>query len=172
MAETPRPSPEQQIIICGLSNFLADRRPTIVSQWMKQVLRDKDVPAADDLTLTQLQDHIPQILDDLNQTLNDAFILEIKARAAWRAATHGQIRWQQEYDIAQLIREIGDLRITLIHHLAEYHEERVANFNGEAGLFAMIVVHSFFDSLIRISVEQFIAASRMIQRPKKQDPQG
>jgi hypothetical protein len=166
MAEAPQPSPEQQIIGCALSNFLADRRPRVLSQWMNQVLRDTKVPAADELTLTQLQDHIPQILDDLNHTLNDAFNLEIKARAAWRAATHGQIRWQQEYDISQLIREIGDLRTVLIHHLAEYHEERVPNFNGEAGLFAMIVVHSFFDRLIRISVEQFVASSKTIQRPR------
>ena len=166
MQETPHPSPEQKIIGCALSNFLADRRPKILSQWMTQVLRDQGVPAADNLTPTQLQDHIPQILDDLNNTLNDAFNVEIKARAAWRAATHGQIRWQQEYDISQLIREIGDLRTILIYNLAEYHEERVPKFNGEAGLFAMIVVHSFFDRLIRISVEQFVASSRVIQRPK------
>lgn len=164
MPETPQPSPEQKIIGCALSNFLADRRQKIVSQWMTYVLRDQGVPAADELTLAQLQDHIPQILDDLNHTLNDAFSLEIKTRAAWRASTHGQIRWQQKYDISQLIREIGDLRTVLIYHLAEYHEERVPNFNGEAGLFAMIVVHSFFDRIIRISVDQFIAASRIIQR--------
>jgi RsbT co-antagonist protein rsbRD N-terminal domain len=166
MTETPVPSPEQQIIGCALANFLADRRPQIVSRWMSQVLRDQKVPAADGLTLAQLEDHIPQILDDLNHTLNDAFNLEIKERAAWRAASHGHIRWQQDYDIAQLIREIGDLRMVLIYHLAQYHEERVPNFNGEAGLFAMIVVHSFFDRLIRISVEQFIAAEQIIQKSK------
>jgi hypothetical protein len=166
MPETPIPSPEQKIVGCALSNFLADRRQKIMSQWMERVLRDQRVPAADQLTLKQLQDHIPQILDDLNSTLNDAFNLEIKTRAAWRAASHGQIRWQQDYDISQLIREISDLRAVLIYHLVDFHEERITNFNGEAGLFAMIVVHSFFDRLIRISVEEFAAYSRIIQKPK------
>ena len=166
MSETPIPSPQQKIVSCGLSNFLADRRQRIISEWMNFVLRDVKVPAADDLTYKQLQDHMPQILDELNNTLNDAFDLEVKERLAWRAKFHSQIRWQQDYDISQLIREIGDLRTVLIRHLSDYHEDRVPNFNGEAGLFAMIVVHSFFDRLIRISVEEFLAFSRAIQKPK------
>jgi hypothetical protein len=167
MAELSPPTPEQKIVVCALSNFLADRRPQIISQWMAQVLRDREVPAADDLTLTQLKDHIPQILEDLNHTLNDAFDLEIKTRATWRAAAHGQVRWEQDYDIAQLISEIGDLRCILISHLSEYHEERDHKLNGEAGVFAMIVVHSFLDFLIRISVDQFIAFSQIVQKPKQ-----
>jgi hypothetical protein len=161
---TPTPSPEQQIIGCSLSNFLSDRRQKIVAEWMAAVIHDRAVPAADDLTLVQLKDHIPQILDDLNRTLADAFNQEIKERAAWRAATHGHIRWEQRYDIAQLIREIADLRSILIHHLAEFHDLRIPSFTGRLGVFAMVVVHSFFDRIIRISVEQFIATSRTIER--------
>src|SRR5262245_23311537 len=106
----PNPSPEQEIIGCSLSNFLSDRRQNIVNECMAAVRHDPALPAADDLTLTQLNDHIPQILDDLNRTLCDAFNQEIKERAAWRAASHGHIRWEQRYDISQLIREIADLR--------------------------------------------------------------
>jgi hypothetical protein len=159
----PQPSPEQEIIGCSLSNFLSDRRQNIVTEWMAAVRQDPAVSAADDLTLTQLNDHIPQILDDLNRTLCDAFNQEIKERAAWRAATHGHIRWEQRYDISQLIREIADLRTIVIYHLAEFHDDRVPNFLGRLGVFAMVVVHSFFDRLIRISVEQFIATSRTVR---------
>ena len=162
---TPEPSPEQLIVGCSLSDFLADRRQRIVAEWMASVRSDWDVPAADELTLAQLKDHIPQILDDLSRTLEDAFSQEIKDRAAWRAATHGHGRWEQCYDIAQLIREIGDLRTVLLYHMAEFHDERIPAFQGELGLFAMVVLHSFFDRLIRISVEQFLATGRTIQRP-------
>ena len=161
---TPNPSPEQQIVGCSLSNFLADRRQQIVSQWMASVLRDPAVPAADELTMVQLKDHIPQLLDDLVRTLEDAHSQEVKDRAGWRAATHGHIRWEEHYDISQLILEIADLRTVLIHHLAEFHDTRVPNFNGEPGQFAIIVLHSYFDRLIRISVEQFIATGKTTQR--------
>jgi RsbT co-antagonist protein rsbRD N-terminal domain len=157
---TPNPSPEQQIVGCSLSNFLADRRGQILSEWMRSVRSDSGVPAADELTVTQLKDHIPQILDELSRTLEDAFNQEIKQRAAWHAATHAQIRWQQSYDISQLIREISDLRAVLIYQLAEFHDERIPNFGGQLGLFAMVVLHSFFDRLIRIAVEQFSSTEK------------
>lgn len=157
---TPSPSPEQQIVGCSLSNYLADRRNQIVAEWMKAVLCDPSVPAADELTLSQLRDHVPQILDELNSTLEDAFNLEVRQRAEWRASTHGLARWEQSYNLAQLIREIGDLRTVLIHHLAEFHDERMAHFPGRIGVFANVVLHSYFDRLICGSVEQFLAASK------------
>jgi hypothetical protein len=123
------------------------------------------VPAADELTVAQLKDHIPQLLDDLSRTLEDAFNQEVKERTRWRAATHGHIRWEARYDISQLILEISDLRTVLIHHLAEFQDTRIPNFNGELGEFAMVVLHSFCDRLIQISVEQFIATSKTTQPP-------
>ena len=161
---TLTPSPEQRIVGCSLSNFLSDRRDQIVSQWMKRVLSDKALPVADELTLMQLKDHVPQILDDLSRTLDDALNQEIKAHAAWRAAIHGSIRWKQNYDVAQLIREISDLRTVLIYHLAEFHDERSPTVNGERGVFAMVVLHTFFDRLIRISVERMVTASKVNER--------
>ena len=144
---------------------MADRRQQIISEWITSVLSDPAVPAAGELTVTQLKDHIPQLLDDLTRTLEDALSQEVKDRAKWRAASHGQIRWKERYDISQLIREISGLRTVLIYHLAEFHDTRNPNFNGESGLFAMIVLHSFLDRLIRISVEQFIATSNTTERP-------
>lgn len=161
---TPQPSHEQQLIGCSVSNYLSDRRQQIVAEWMAAVRFDAAVPAADDLTLIQLKDHIPQILDDLNQSLSDAFNQDIKERAAWRAASHAQLRWEQRYDISQLIREIADLRRILIYHLAEFHDERFPVFNGQHGVFAMVVMHSFMDRIIRIAIEQFIATDRTIKR--------
>ena len=165
MTSLPSPSPEQQIVGCNLSNFLADRRQRILSEWITSVRCDKSVPAADALTASQIKDHVPQILDDLNQTLCDAFNSQIKERAAWNASNHGNLRWQQNYDISQVIHEFASLRTILVYHLAEFSESRAADFNGKTGLFAMVVLHSYFDRLIRYSVEQFVATSSVIKRP-------
>jgi hypothetical protein len=166
MISIPEPSPEQQIVGCSLSNFLADRRQQILSEWMVGIQEHEKLPATDHLTPHQLRDHIPNILDDLNRTLTDAFNHEIKEQSARFAAYHGHIRWEQHYDIAQLIREIGALRTVLIHYLAEFQEQRAPESAGKPGLFAMVVLHSFFDRIIRLSVEQFLATAKMIQRPQ------
>ena len=165
MMTPPSPSPEQQIIGCSLSNFLADRRQRILTEWVSSVRCDNAVPAANDLTLNQLKDHLPQILDELNQTLCDAFNPQIKERAAWSAANHGYLRWQQHYNISQLIREFATLRTVLIYHVAEFHDAQTPNFNGKSGLFAMVVLHTYFDRLIRYSVDQFVGTSTVIKRP-------
>jgi hypothetical protein len=162
---TPEPSPEQQIIGCSLSNFLADRRDQIISEWIIGIRSDNAVPAADTLTLGQVKDHVPQILDELNQTLCDAFNPQIKERAAWSAANHGYLRWQQHYDISQVVHEFASLRTVLICHLAEFQDERAPHFNGKLGRFATVVLHSFFDRLIRYSVDQFVATSTVMKRP-------
>jgi hypothetical protein len=166
--KTPEPSPEQQIIGCNLSNFLADRRQQIISDWVASIRENDALPAADALSASQLKDHVPQILDELNETLYHAFDPQLKKRAAWSAASHGYMRWQQHYDISQLIREIASLRTVLIYRLAEFQEESTANFNGQLGLFSMVVLHAFFDRLIRFSVDQFVATSSVLKLPKNE----
>ncbi|HTH50175.1 MAG TPA: RsbRD N-terminal domain-containing protein [Candidatus Limnocylindria bacterium] len=166
MIRIPEPSPEQQIIGCSLSNFLADRRHQILSEWLVGIQENDRLPATDQLTLSQLRDHVPEILDDLNRTLNDAFDHQTKEHSARFAAYHGHMRWEQRYDIAQLIREIGALRMVLIHHLVEFQEVRAPESAGKPGLFAMVVVHTFFDRMIRLSVEQFLATSKVVQHPQ------
>lgn len=164
--KTPAPSPEQQILGCTLSTFLAGRRERIIAEWVASIRQDEAVPAVDELTFGQIKDHIPEILDELNQTLCDAFNPELKQRAAWSAATHGYLRWQLHYDISQLVLEIASLRAVLIYHLAEFQDEGSTDFNGQVGLFAMVVLHSFFDRLIRYSVDQFVATNSVLKLPK------
>jgi hypothetical protein len=152
-----RPIASQESIGVSLAQFIADRHDRIVSEWEEAVRRDQAVPIADELTHHQLRNHIPKILSGLSQTLCDASNQELAQDTAYDAAMHGQIRWEQHYDISQLLREIGHLRVTLIHHLTEFHEQ-TPDFCGASGLFATVVVHSYFDRLIRVSVEQFLAA--------------
>jgi hypothetical protein len=162
-----QPSPEQKIIGCSLSNYLADRRRQILDEWIARVLRDKDVPAANQQSLVQLEDHIPQILDDLSRALDEAFSQQIKDRIAWRAGIHGRIRWQQNYNMPQIIREISDLRTVLICHLAEFNDKRMPDLNGELGVFATVVLHSFFDLLILFAVDQYHASAKNFSPPEK-----
>jgi RsbT co-antagonist protein rsbRD N-terminal domain len=152
------PRPNQQSIGVRLAEFIEKRHGRIISQWEEAVRRDRGVPAADELTRGQLRDHIPEILTGLSMMLCDVCDRGLAEDVAYTGAMHGHMRWRQQYDISQLLREIGDLRVTLIHHLFEFQEDG-PDFGGAQRLFATVVFHSYFDRLMRASVEEFFAAT-------------
>jgi hypothetical protein len=154
----PIPTPDQQRISVRLAEFIAERHERILAEWEDAVSRDQTIPAPDKLTHDQLRDHTPQIVSGLCQTLCNAFNPQLMFDTAYEAATHGHMRWEERYNVSQVLREISHLRATLIYHVAEF-QEQTPDFLGSLSLFAMIVVHSYFDRLMRISVESFIAAA-------------
>jgi len=158
MITLPIPTADQQRISERLADFIAERSERILAEWEDGVGRDRTIPAPDKLTHKQLRDHTPQILSGLSQTLCNAFNPQLLFDSAYEAATHGYMRWEERYDVSQLLREISHLRATLIYHVAEF-QEQAPDFTGSRSLFAMLVVHSYFDRLMRISVESFIAAA-------------
>jgi hypothetical protein len=144
-----------------LAAFLADRREMIVTQWTDSVRHDEELKTVKGLNPEQLVDNLPKILDSLSQTLTEAFRRDVKDQAVWRAARHGQIRWKQDYDISEVIREFAHLRTTLMEHLAQFHELHT-EFNGAACFYGMIVLHRFLDDAIRASAEEYVTFSETL----------
>jgi len=141
-----------------LAAFISERHERILLDWEKAVRRDQTVPSAEKLTHRQLTDHIPELLTSLSLTLSEAYDQKLAGDVTYTAAMHGQIRWQQDYDVTELLREIGHLRTALIHQLSEFQMLR-PDFGDAPGEVATTIVHSYLDKLMRRSVEQFIAIS-------------
>lgn len=146
-----------------LAAFLADRREQIITEWTAAVHRDRMIASSETITHSQLRDHLPQLLDNLSDTLCNAFSEDIKQQAAWTAATHGHMRWKEGYDISEMLREMRDLRSSLIPHLIEFQELH-QDIGAARQLFSTIIVHRFLDDAIRISVEQFTVTGQRTQR--------
>ena len=134
-----------------------------MSEWSDRVQRDPKQPSADSLNEIQLRDHLPMLLDNLNQRLGDVSNEELKERADSLAALHGNIRWKEDYDIGEIVQEFAVLRSTIIPHLIEF-QENSPDIGGASLQFALIVLHRFFDDAIRESIEQFMALN---ERSKK-----
>lgn len=154
--------PTDNSIGCQMADFLSERRGRIISEWTASVHQDRMITTSEDLTHSQLMDHVPQLLDDLNHTLCNAFSEDVKQQASWTAARHGQMRWKEGYDISELLREMRDLRLTLIPHFIEFQEQH-PDVGGARNLFAMNVVHGFLDDSMRTSVEQFLTTGEHTQ---------
>jgi hypothetical protein len=137
-----------------LASFLTARREAITADWMVAVERDAKLPTADNLTLKQLRDHLPQLFENLSESLRNAFDQEVKDGAAATAAKHGEHRWQEGYELSELLREFAHVRAAFIPRLIEF-EEQCPQFGGASRGFAQATLHRFFDDAIRHSVERF-----------------
>ena len=161
----PEPDANKKSIGVQLADFISRRHERILLDWEQAVRRDQSVPSADKLTRRQLTDHIPELLTSLSLTLCETYDRELAQDVTYTAAMHGQIRWQQDYDVSELLREIGHLRTALIHQLIEFQTD-VPDFGDEPREVATVIVHSYLDKLMRRSVDQFIAMSERA-KPKE-----
>jgi hypothetical protein len=144
----------QESIGSQLASFLSSRREAITADWIAAVERDAKLSTSENLTLHQIRDHLPQLCENLGNSLRNAFSKDLKAEAAQTAALHGKHRWKEGYDLSELIREFAHVRSAFITPLIEF-EELHSDCGGMARRFYQVTFHRFFDDAIRNSVEQF-----------------
>ena len=106
---TTQPFPEA-------ARALRARSATIVELWMTAVL--KILPAAENLTLAQLRDHVPSILDQMIAALESGKAEE-EARLENISRPHGDLRFHQEYNANEVMIEYGLLRRILLREVAD-----------------------------------------------------
>jgi hypothetical protein len=145
-----------------LADFLCTRKEEMIRAWIEHVHTDASIPA-EGLTTNQLRDHLPRLFDDLADSLRSYGTDHVAAQVAKDAAKHGSERWQQGYDVAQVLREIMHLRGVFIYHLRIF-EELNADFGMAARLFANATVHRFLDEISIAATEQFLASQRQALR--------
>ena len=96
---------------------LAERRADILASWAAKVDADPKLLTGASLPLAQLHDHLTALLEDFENRLG---IVGRTARRAAEdvqagdAAAHGLHRWQQGFDLAEVVRELGRLNETVV----------------------------------------------------------
>src|SRR3954462_13155159 len=112
----PAPSNQSDILqdAARFGQFVVENWQRITRHWVTIIERSPEVPASDDLTYRQLVDHLPELCRELGSVLKRPEVAAIRDQAARDAAAHGQKRWQQGYNLAQLIREVSLIRNDVI----------------------------------------------------------
>ncbi|MDB6149603.1 MAG: histidine kinase [Chthoniobacter sp.] len=143
----------------ALAAFFCERREQITSEWLERVREERSIPASNSLPREELMDHLPNLFDHLTDQLR-AGSPTIQQRAAARdAQAHGEHRWQQNYRLDELLREVAVLRRVFMRHLVTFqcaHPE----FVGETEWSANRIVHGFFDGLLIDSTTEFVARQK------------
>src|SRR5437763_1367424 len=137
-----------------LASFLCDRRDRIIDTWIAAVEQDPQISRTDAITRQQLRDHMPQMFDDLADTLRRVADPEIAP--VGNAEQHGRHRWEQSYELAELLRELARVRVSLVDQVSEF-EDQHPDFSGDAKRHALRRLHFFFDEMVAHSTEQFVA---------------
>ena len=132
----------------AVADAIAERSEAILSRWERSV-RDK-LPRADELTLEQLRDELPDVLRELSQTLaaedgSDHFDLLMRASDG-----HGRLRFHQSYDVNELMIEYGLLRPILL-------DEVTGRLGRDLTPEESAAVNMGLDASVRHSVTRFTA---------------
>ena len=139
-----------------IRSLLKNGRETIVRTWTEKVAADRRVSSDERLSYLQLVDHIPQIVEELHDALDDG---RVEGRALVEGREHGRQRWRQGYELKEVVRELTLLRVTLVEFIELYRgalsprppEELTRSFHR---------INVFMDDEIYRTVEAYLDASK------------
>lgn len=111
-----------------LSAHLKRRRSELLQRWRESVLADPGLTTGNALPRDQLNDHVPAALIAFERQLADGVADGECAtdRTIEAANAHGKHRWQQGYDLREVVRELGHLNQLLVAEIDAFAQQSQA----------------------------------------------
>lgn len=112
--------------LTALAKHLANRRGPIMEAWRAAVRKDPSLTSGTSMPRAELNDHIPILLSSFEQALlrQSGQLMAAEGACTGKtpdgAAEHGLHRWQQGYDLREVIGELGRLNECLVAELDDY----------------------------------------------------
>jgi hypothetical protein len=125
---------------------------SITREWVGKVTSDSYLHSDDRLTLHQLIDHVPQMLEELCSLLSQDG--EPDFRAVRAASSHGYARALAGYTLTELLRELELLRDCVFNFVAE--AEAWEGADRAETVRALRVVNKYFGEDIIFVVEHYL----------------
>lgn len=132
----------------------------ITLDWVRRVQQDPYLHADDPLTLTQIVDHIPQMLEEICDLLTQGAEPDFNTIRA--SSQHGYIRSAEGYTLTELLRELELLRDCVFNFVAE--TEIKEGLSRADSIRALRLVNEYFGEDIIFVVEHFLSRSNSAAR--------
>src|SRR5262249_15876169 len=142
--------------IAGFADFVLAHRPEILQSWITAVDKHPNISTSENLTYTQLLDHLPELCTELGALLKHPNAQEIKREASQDARAHGWKRWRQGYKLEELIREICLIRRNFNEAGLKAFAAVDVRFDVDAQNAARRIVECFFDNVIVEATVEFV----------------
>jgi len=131
-------------------------REEILRSWIAAIDQQPNISASDNLTYTQLLDHLPELCSELAALLRQPEAKGTKREAKRDAQAHGWKRWRQGYELHELIREICLVRRDFIDTWLPRFSDTDARFDIAMQNDARRVAECFFDEVVIEATVQFV----------------
>jgi len=140
-----------------LADLIITERETLLARWRDQV---RALPSAADLTTPTLNDHIPDLINELAHALRSTSDKAIPDKLLEGSPpAHGLQRLRDKFDLEEVVAEYNILRGCL-HDLAEHHG---INLQGKP----FHIINRVFDEAIGLAVKTY-ATQRNLEVQKHQ----
>jgi signal transduction histidine kinase len=109
-----------QSVFLELAEHLQRQRGALLKRWRAAVRKDPGLTSGNSLPRAQLEDHVPSAVIAFERHLTDSGSSNETGTSAGTidaANAHGMHRWQQGYDLREVVRELGHLNLILVREL-------------------------------------------------------
>jgi signal transduction histidine kinase len=115
----PDPAREQ---LSALAAEMLERRDAILEAWRAAGAAAPEANVASSLSRAQFNDHIPAVLDCWAHTIQEVNCWQdsVADEIHKKVCDHGLQRWQQGYQLRELVREWGHLQMCFAEQLERY----------------------------------------------------
>ena len=144
------------------ADYLAAQKEAIINEWLVRVHADAAIIATATLNTAALKNHLPEIFEDLTDTLRRYGSEKVAEQAVKDAEEHGATRLQQGYELPEMLREIMHLRAGLIGQVRAF--ENLHPDDGMAAhLFISTTLHAFLDEMAIDATEEYLWSKLSLQ---------
>jgi len=138
-----------------LVEHLAGRQSFIGEQVVFAIRSSGEISSSEQLTDQQLIDHFPRLFLDLVEYFLSEADPSTRKRTIEAALKHGMTRWQQGYELVEVIRELGIVHRSILEHgIEKFFEENSQSVNSIND--ARRYMGDFFEDSAAGSVQRYV----------------
>lgn len=126
---------------------------SIIKDWIESIREDEEIESSKSLAYKSVRNSLPIILEALATLLSDS-VNDKSQKIENSSWEHGIVRAEQGYDIAEIVREYGNLRKIIFTTL----KPDLLTGSGEEILQNINTIDSTIDRVISLSLESFVKA--------------
>lgn len=137
----------------AIADKIHSRIEQLIETWSLAVRKDPRIESDQTLTLPELIDHVPAIVEEICLLIRKDETPDVRNVNEGRANVY--MRFHQGYRGRDLVRELSLLRITLLDHLMEISLGERGGFNVKEWHTAATILNLYLDEEMRYAISVY-----------------
>ncbi len=146
----------------SIADYLHSRKESVLNAWRASVNADSRLCVGASLSEVEFLDHVPALLDTFESELRSEDPIEntaAKREFPHTAAAHGLKRWQQGFDLTELVRELGQLNECVVDVMDQYTQMNLAISHASVS-----IARRVWARFTTVGIEESVREYALLQR--------